>query len=98
MMVMYAGKVVEKAGVDEIFDNPLHPYTQGLLESVPQLGRRVKGQLFSIPGTVPRPLAMPSGCAFAPRCAQAFDKCSEMPSLESIEPNHSARCWLNQSS
>ena len=98
VVVMYAGKVVEKAGVDEIFDNPLHPYTQGLLESVPQLGQRVKGQLFSIPGTVPRPLAMPSGCAFAPRCAQTFDKCSEMPSLESIEPNHSARCWLNQSS
>ena len=98
VVVMYAGKVVEKAGVDEIFDNPLHPYTQGLLESVPQLGQRVKGQLFSIPGTVPRPLAMPSGCAFAPRCTQAFDKCSEMPSLELIEPDHSARCWLNQSS
>ena len=96
VVVMYAGKVVEKASIDEIFDNPLHPYTQGLLASIPQLGREKKGNLFSIPGTVPRPLAMPSGCAFAPRCAQAFDQCRKMPSLELIEDNHSAQCWLHQ--
>ena len=95
VVVMYAGKVVERGSLDQIFDHPLHPYTKGLLASIPELGAERQKKLYSIPGTVPRPLAMPPGCAFAPRCQEAFSSCQELPPLELIEGDHATRCWLH---
>ena len=95
VVVMYAGKVVERGSLDQIFDRPLHPYTKGLLASIPELGADRQKKLYSIPGTVPRPLAMPPGCAFAPRCQEAFSSCQELPPLELIEGDHATRCWLH---
>ncbi|MAB88513.1 MAG: dipeptide/oligopeptide/nickel ABC transporter ATP-binding protein [Planctomycetes bacterium] len=95
VVVMYAGKVVERGSLDQIFDRPLHPYTKGLLASIPELGADRQKKLYSIPGTVPSPLAMPSGCAFAPRCQEAFSSCQELPPLELIEGDHATRCWLH---
>ena len=95
VIVMYAGKVVERGSLDQIFDRPLHPYTKGLLASIPELGADQQKKLYSIPGTVPRPLAMPPGCAFAPRCQEAFSSCQELPPLEPIEGDHATRCWLH---
>ena len=95
VVVMYAGKVVERGSLDQIFEHPLHPYTKGLLASIPELGAERQKKLYSIPGTVPRPLAMPPGCAFAPRCQEAFSSCQELPPLELIEGDHATRCWLH---
>lgn len=95
--VMYAGKIVEYARVEEIFDNPKHPYTKGLYQSVPRLGsstQKVKQKLVSIPGNVPNPLHLPSGCSFHPRCPYAKSICKEkMPSLKEIGGGHLVRCW-----
>jgi peptide/nickel transport system ATP-binding protein len=92
---MYAGKIVEQAEVFSLFANPLHPYTRGLLNALPRPGHR-GSRLASIEGTVPSPLAYPPGCAFAPRCAQAFDACWErQPRLLEVEPGGgAAACWL----
>ena len=96
VIVMYAGKIVEEAPVEVLFGNPSHPYTQGLIASVPKLGSGVK-VLPSIPGSVPDLAAMPEGCRFAPRCKYATDKCrKENPDLFKIGENHSCRCWLMQ--
>ena len=93
---MYAGKIVEEAPVEILFGNPSHPYTQGLIASVPKLGSGVK-VLPSIPGSVPDLAAMPEGCRFAPRCKYATDKCrKENPELFQIGENHKCRCWLVQ--
>ena len=92
VIVMYAGNIVEEAPVKELFSNPQHPYTQGLIESVPKLGRRVH-RLPSIPGSVPDLAAMPSGCRFAPRCKYAQASCSEaLPKLVKVTENHYAAC------
>jgi len=92
--VMYAGKVVEEATVIEIFENPKHPYTKGLLNSIPQLGLKTD-RLDSIPGNVPTPANMPKGCKFAPRCSQAMDICKdEEPKLLQISNGHQCRCFL----
>jgi peptide/nickel transport system ATP-binding protein len=103
VMVMYAGRVVESAAVKEIFNNPLHPYTVGLLESIPRRGQRVKGRaLPSIPGIVPSLLNVPPGCKFCTRCSQAEEICSvqEPELLEQEtghqEPGHWVRCWKYQ--
>ncbi len=96
VIVMYAGKVVEQGSLDQIFEDPLHPYTRGLLASIPELGGDKQRSLYSIPGTVPRPLAMPPGCAFSPRCNEAFERCQEPPLLEEVRDDHAARCWLHQ--
>ncbi|MBI5844803.1 MAG: ABC transporter ATP-binding protein [Deltaproteobacteria bacterium] len=81
VIVMYAGKIVEEARVNELFARPLHPYTEGLLRSVPVLGEN-EGELFSIEGQVPSPLSMPVGCRFSDRCHLAFDRCrTEEPEL-----------------
>lgn len=91
--VMYAGNVIEVAKSEEIFNNPLHPYTKGLIESIPVIdkSRDLKG----IAGTVPDLVDPPSGCRFHPRCNRAFDKCSsELPSLLEIEPDHFVACHL----
>jgi len=97
VVVMYAGKVVEEADVLEIFENPKHPYTKGLLNSVPKMGQKTN-RLESIPGNVPTPANMPKGCKFAPRCSQAMDICQEQdPDLLQIAEGHQCRCFLYQS-
>ena len=91
--VMYAGKIVEHAPVRELFAAPKHPYTQGLLRSVPSLETK-EHRLRTIEGTVPPPLAMPAGCRFNPRCALAMDKCreAEPPQVETSAGAYAA-CW-----
>ena len=90
--VMYAGQVVEEAPVDELFAHPAHPYTQGLLASVPRLG--VKRVLAPIPGMVPGIFDLPHGCRFRPRCAQAHARCETSPPLFEAGSGRQARCWL----
>ncbi|MFF2450743.1 ABC transporter ATP-binding protein [Neobacillus sp. NPDC058068] len=98
VVVMYAGKVVEEADVFTIFENPKHPYTEGLLYSVPKLGQKVD-RLDSIPGNVPTPSNMPEGCKFAPRCPKVMDICRQQdPDLLLIDKEHTCRCWLYQNS
>lgn len=94
VIVMYAGKIVEQANVVELFTNPRHPYTKGLLDSVPKMGVR-KEKLGSIAGTVPAPENMPSGCRFYDRCDHAMDICkSQMPQMKVVGTDHSTACWL----
>ncbi len=98
--VMYAGRVVEQASVEVLFDNPLHPYTHGLLASIPVMGV-VKERLDTIPGTVPNLIDLPPGCKFAPRCLARLEHnlaiCNERePDLIEYEPDHLVRCWLYQ--
>ncbi|GKV69331.1 dipeptide/oligopeptide/nickel ABC transporter ATP-binding protein [Sporosarcina sp. NCCP-2716] len=96
VVVMYGGRAVEESDVVSIFTNPKHPYTQGLLESIPKIGERVD-RLQSIPGNVPIPSHMPMGCKFAPRCPHAMDICWEKePSFDKVTTNHSVRCWLHE--
>jgi len=95
--VMYTGKVVEQADVFEIFANPKHPYTQGLMASIPQLDSQIpkNRMLPTIPGVVPSLIGLPEGCSFRERCSLAFDLCSKKaPRLLNIGSNHFARCWL----
>lgn len=95
VMVLYAGKVVEQTNVYELFDNPKHPYTIGLLESQPHRCERGK-PLPSIKGMVPSLLDMPSGCRFSTRCSKKFyEKCvKEQPPLFEVDQNHKVACWL----
>ncbi|WP_312431978.1 ABC transporter ATP-binding protein [Lacrimispora sp.] len=91
--VMYCGKVVESGDVRSIFFQPSHPYTKGLLASVPRLGEEIE-ELESIPGNVPNPRELPKGCKFAPRCALAVDKCrEEEPDFFDLGNGHLSRCW-----
>ena len=91
--VMYAGRVVESGPVEAIFDDPQHPYTIGLMGSVPSLGRR-QGRLATIRGTVPPAELMPKGCRFTPRCPFSDAHCAnDPPPLAEIRPGHQARCW-----
>jgi oligopeptide/dipeptide ABC transporter ATP-binding protein len=97
VLVMYMGKVVEEAPVEDLFQEPLHPYTQGLLESIPWIGRKLRSgrrQLQEIPGIVPSLLEMPEGCRFHPRCSRAMNICSkEEPPL--VQKNgRRVLCWL----
>ena len=94
--VMYAGKIVEASDVEHIFADPRHPYTQGLLESIPKLTER-KDRLSVIPGTVPDATQFPSGCRFSPRCARAEAVCheSEPPLLQiDVDSEHTVACWF----
>lgn len=94
VIVMYAGQVVEEADIADLFDEPKHPYTQGLINSIPSLDGEI-GRLESIPGNVPSPDALPKGCRFAPRCKNAFGKCFEAaPELKPSGANRSVRCFL----
>jgi peptide/nickel transport system ATP-binding protein len=95
--VMYMGKIVESGDIRTIFRHPLHPYTVGLMRSIPHLGRRVKARLTPIPGSVPDPYSIPAGCAFYPRCpAPKKPACKEDISLLTVEPRHQVRCTLYQ--
>ncbi len=93
VIVMYAGQVVEYADVRGIFADPKHPYTIGLLNSMPVLGQ-VRDELEVIPGTVPSLLNPPPGCRFAARCSKRFDKCDQPPPLIPLEDGRKVRCWL----
>lgn len=98
--VMYAGQIVEQADVNSLFEQPLHPYTQGLIGSIPVLGQ-LKERLDVIPGSVPNLVNLPPGCRFAPRCTarEKFDLkiCANVkPDLAEFAPGHLARCWLYQ--
>lgn len=93
--VMYMGKIVESGDVRTIFHRPLHPYTVGLMRSIPRLGRHSKDRLTPIPGTVPDPYSIPSGCAFMPRCpAPKTESCAREVPLQEVEPGHFVRCTL----
>jgi peptide/nickel transport system ATP-binding protein len=97
VMVMYAGKVVEEAPVKELFKEPLHPYTQGLLRSIPRIDTAAiqKKRLEAIPGVVPSLLNLPKGCSFEPRCPHAKPVCKDQePVLKEVRPGHRVSCWL----
>jgi oligopeptide/dipeptide ABC transporter ATP-binding protein len=94
--VMYLGKIVEYAEVRELFHHPLHPYTVGLLNSVPVLGKKGEKRLVPIQGRVPSPNAKLQGCPFADRCPQVMPICREQaPALREVSPGHLAACWLH---
>ncbi|MCM3079206.1 ABC transporter ATP-binding protein [Brevibacillus invocatus] len=95
VVVMYAGNVIEEGDVRTILKEPKHPYTIGLLHSLPKL-EESQERLYSIPGNVPIPGSLTTGCRFAPRCEQAVDRCrQEMPELVAVGENHRSRCWLS---
>jgi oligopeptide/dipeptide ABC transporter ATP-binding protein len=93
VVVMYAGKVVEKSDVATIFERPHHPYTKGLLASIPRLGDR-RQRLEVIKGMVPNPLNLPEGCLFKRRCPYAMPICDTAPPLQQVAPGQLSRCWL----
>ena len=94
VVVMYAGRIVEKGTVEEIFKNPMHPYTIGLQKSKPVVGREID-RLYSIPGNVPNPINMPSTCYFSDRCDRRCMKCAgDYPPMIQVSPTHSVACWL----
>ena len=94
VVVMYAGKVIEEAPVLELFKNPLHPYTQGLLKSKPSVNGN-ETRLYSIPGQVPNPVGMPDNCYFNERCDRCMEKCKDVqPTLIDVGNRHKVSCWL----
>jgi peptide/nickel transport system ATP-binding protein len=94
VIVMYAGRVIETGTAREIYLNPQHPYTVGLLQAKPQVHREVD-RLYSIPGQVPSPVNMPSWCFFKDRCEKRFDKCDgDYPPMFQLSPTHLVACWL----
>jgi oligopeptide/dipeptide ABC transporter ATP-binding protein len=96
VLVMYAGQVVEDATLDQIFYEPKHPYTWGLLGSLARLDQPRTERLAQIPGAPPSLLSPPPGCRFAPRCSHVFDECTELPPLEPrTGARHLDRCWLD---
>jgi peptide/nickel transport system ATP-binding protein len=91
---MYAGLIVEYAEVNTLFENPQHPYTEGLMAAIPVLGE-IRDSLAVIPGTVPDLINLPPGCKFSPRCPYVKEMCTqEDPPLVEIEPAHQVRCWM----
>lgn len=96
VIVMYAGQIVESAPAEQLFGRPAHPYTVGLLGSIPKLRER-RRRLFAIDGMVPHPMNMPEGCRFRTRCMRAGDVCRcKTPSIRMISPNHEVRCHMAQ--
>jgi peptide/nickel transport system ATP-binding protein len=98
VIVMYLGRVLEAGTIYDIFDSPKHPYTQGLLNAVPKIGRRSKygkSRLTEIEGNVPNPIMAPPGCKFHPRCKHQKKICQqEEPLLQKIDEHHHVRCWV----
>jgi oligopeptide/dipeptide ABC transporter ATP-binding protein len=95
VIVMYVGRVVEQASTESIFENPQHPYTSCLLQSIPRIGQ--KGRLDSISGSVPSPFALPMGCNFQPRCPVAIDICKQQdPPMFRTGEDHYVKCWLHR--
>ncbi|MDQ0163250.1 ABC transporter ATP-binding protein [Bacillus alveayuensis] len=92
--VMYAGRIVEQAPIKELFASPKHPYTRGLLASLPKPG--IRERLTPIEGQPPNLHDVPKGCMFAPRCPHAHEKCSEQPMLNNINEHHKVACWLEE--
>jgi oligopeptide transport system ATP-binding protein len=96
VIVMYAGFIVEEAGVDDIYENPRHPYTHALLAALPRVDRSRNDRLKSIPGAPPNLLVAPSGCPFAPRCEFVQARCrAENPPLVRVDTDHSIACWVD---
>lgn len=96
VLVMYAGLIVEEARVDDLYEDPRHPYTISLLAALPRIDRRRARRLKSIPGAPPNLLVLPQGCPFAPRCEFAFERCrQETPPLLPVALHHTARCWYD---
>jgi oligopeptide/dipeptide ABC transporter ATP-binding protein len=91
--VMYAGRIVEQAETKELFADPLHPYTRGLMASIPKPGETRQARLRTIPGTVPKLSDLPAGCTFSPRCDIKTQRCDVEPDLVEIRPGHLVRCW-----
>jgi oligopeptide/dipeptide ABC transporter ATP-binding protein len=91
--VMYAGRIIEQAAAAEIYANPRHAYTLGLLRSVPRLDEPRRARLDPIQGQPPDLTRLPAGCAFAPRCAYRVDRCGEVPALVEVGPGHTSACW-----
>ncbi len=102
VIVMYAGRKVEEAPVEELFARPQHPYTHGLMASIPRLAlmrgeTETAQRLQEIPGMVPALTNLPAGCVFAPRCPHAEDRCRNFfPPFEEKQPNHWAACWRSR--
>jgi peptide/nickel transport system ATP-binding protein/oligopeptide transport system ATP-binding protein len=98
--VMYAGRIVEYTEVRPLFGGPKHPYTQGLLQSIPRLDEdhSRKQRLEAIPGLVPSLLDLPAGCKFSNRCKYVFERCGEEPQLVEADRGHFVRCWLHEKS
>jgi len=94
VLVIYAGHVIEENSVDGLFRTPLHPYTKGLLASVPKLtDKEMSARLPTIPGSVPDLISLPSGCRFADRCSDRFELCERMPDMVDVGGGHRVRCW-----
>jgi oligopeptide/dipeptide ABC transporter ATP-binding protein len=94
VLVMYAGHVMEQGTVAQLFEKPLHPYTEGLLRSIPQLDT-VRGELHAIPGSVPSLADLPAGCVFSTRCERCMDICRESrPVVRQTKDGRSINCWL----
>ncbi|MDB5871921.1 MAG: Oligopeptide transport system ATP-binding protein [Ramlibacter sp.] len=93
--VMYAGEIVEEAPVEQLFANSRHPYTRGLLRSIPRVDQP-RGQLPTLPGAPPDMSALPAGCRFRERCGFAQERCKTHPDLLTVAPGHSTRCWVAQ--
>jgi len=91
--VMYAGRIVEQAETKELFANPQHPYTRGLMASIPKPGEEGRRRLRTIPGTVPRLYDLPKACTFLPRCDIKTRKCEVEPGLVEVKQGHLVRCW-----
>lgn len=97
VLVMYLGEIVEDATVDELFENPKHPYTMGLMQSIPSIDGVRGEKLHVIEGMVPSLHQVPKGCSFASRCPHADQKCKDIaPELETIKSNHKVRCWHHE--
>ena len=95
VVVMYLGKIVEASEASSIFHDPKHPYTQGLMNSIPSLATTRRERLIPIKGVVPDPFEVPEGCGFEPRCPKAMEICKkEIPPLKEVAPGHLAACWL----
>ncbi len=100
VIVMYAGDIVEMGPSQKLLQAPLHPYTIGLKNSIPKLGQKREGDkhLTEIPGNVPSPDQLPSGCPFHPRCPSVVERCkTQKPALKEVEPGHQVSCWLHES-